>query len=486
MATAGDIAINLVANPKNFQKGLSQSQKSLMRFKRIALSAASSIGAALALRGSISLAQTQIQAEKKLEAVLKATGNAAGLTAGQIKAYASELQGLTNFGDEVTISAAAVLATFKSLSGDTFKKTLRLSQDLAAVMGTDLQSAVVQLGKALNDPKVGLTALTRSGVTFTESQKELIKTLVSSNRLLEAQEVILKEVESQFGGAAAAMADPITQFQNTVGDLGEKIGNALIPRLNESADLFRELMENSDGLVQAINLLADAFDVLATASSKLGSAAGEMKKYSTALGEFFGVIASGGSVDDMLSRGEVDAAAGDQRGLTLREKQQRAIKAEEARKKAAEARQAQQDQAAGVLGNLAKTPDQLAALVGGGVENFIRGRQANPIGGSGFSGGIATVPGLSPLSPFNNDINGGVRSIPGIEMPEPPEPRLAGATSTQSADAFSMIARAGLGRSGKAPELKVQEKTEKNTNRIADLLDKFLTSDTTLAVVESF
>ena len=172
-----------------------------------------------ALRESIDLANEQEAAEAKLEAVVKATGGAAGLSAAAMKQYASDLQDVTTFGDEVTISAMAILASFKQIKGDEFKRATAAAQDMATVMGTDLNSAVLQIGKALNDPIKGISALSRAGVQFTNAQKEQIKTLQESGNLLGAQKIILAELEGQFGGAAAAA-------RNTFGGMSKVVKGA--------------------------------------------------------------------------------------------------------------------------------------------------------------------------------------------------------------------------------------------------------------------
>src|ERR1700712_5749455 len=61
-------------------------------------------------------------------------------------------------------------------------------------------------GKALNDPLKGISALSRAGVTFTQSQQDSIKAMVGANDLLGAQKIILGEVEKQVGGTAKATA----------------------------------------------------------------------------------------------------------------------------------------------------------------------------------------------------------------------------------------------------------------------------------------
>lgn len=230
-------------NTAGFSAGAKTAQSTMATLTGSVTSGLSSITSALgpvgaafagafALHNAFAGARQQIQAEQKLAAVLNATGNAAGLSAQQIAAYASELQNATNFGDELTIGAASILATFKEIKGDTFKQALAVAQDLSVVIGQDLTSSVTQLGKALNDPIHGVTALRRVGVSFTQSQLEQIKTLQESNDILGAQKIILKELESEFGGAAAAVADPWTQFKNAIGDLGETLAMALLPAVN--------------------------------------------------------------------------------------------------------------------------------------------------------------------------------------------------------------------------------------------------------------
>ena len=190
---------------------------------KAAVSKLLSIGAELT-----NFANVQEQAEAKLAAVIKATGGAAGFSADEIKKYAGELQGATTFGDELTISAAAVLATFKQIKGDEFKRALAAAQDLSSLLGTDLQSSVLQLGKALEDPENGLTALRRAGVSFTKEEKERIKVLVQSGKIQDAQRIILKAVEDQVGGTANALRQQyggaVTAVGNAYGDLKEELG----------------------------------------------------------------------------------------------------------------------------------------------------------------------------------------------------------------------------------------------------------------------
>ena len=116
------------------------------------------------------------------------------------------------------------------------------AQDMSVVLGTDLQSNVALLGKALNDPVDGLSKLARAGVQFTESQKQQIEALQQSGDMLGAQGIILEAVSGKFGGAAQATADPLKQLSNTIGDVAEGIGSLMLPALSVGASALSDLM----------------------------------------------------------------------------------------------------------------------------------------------------------------------------------------------------------------------------------------------------
>lgn len=176
---------------------------------------------------------------KKLESVLNATGNGAGFTLNQMKDYAAQLQRVTTFEDDATVGAMAVLATFKQIKGDVFKDAIAAAMDMSTVLGTDLQSSVTLLGKALNSPAEGLAKLARSGVQFSDQQKQVIARLAETGRIAEAQGKILDGIRERFGGAAQAdaqtMAGAIAQMKNAWGDLAETLGNGVAPAMIDVA-----------------------------------------------------------------------------------------------------------------------------------------------------------------------------------------------------------------------------------------------------------
>lgn len=203
------------------------------------------------VKESFGLFAVQQEEEKKLAAVIEATGMAAGFTAKQMGEMASGLQQVTKVGDETILGAQAIIATFKNIKGEQFKETTKLALDMATVMGTDVKSASMQVAKALQDPLKGLTMLTRAGVTFTDSQKKMVAGLIKTGDVAGAQNVILEELRGQFGGAAEAVTDGLggwTQFSNRVGDVKEEIGEGLMPVL----DALSPLMGGILNLVEAM------------------------------------------------------------------------------------------------------------------------------------------------------------------------------------------------------------------------------------------
>ena len=238
-----------ISGAKKIQNALNK-----INFKAIALGA-TAMAATLGFAASkfIKLAIEQERVEKRLGAVLRSTGEAAGYNLDELKKMASAMQAVTTTGDETILSGMAILATFKQIRGQAFERTTMSALDLAEVVGTDLNAAMIQLGKALNDPVANLGALSRAGIQFTKDQKVLIKGLWESGKTAEAQGLILDELESQFGGAAKAARDTfggaLQSLKNTLGDIGENIGFALMPPIKELIDRFASWIRINDNLI---------------------------------------------------------------------------------------------------------------------------------------------------------------------------------------------------------------------------------------------
>jgi len=189
------------AQTKKWQNSVNKNVGSVAKTFR-GLAAAAGVG--LLTKKIVSATAKQQNAIAQLAQGWKTTGGVVGRSVDEIVAKAARLQDVSIFGDEQIIEAQSQLITFTNIVEDQFDRATIAAMDLSTRMGTDLKSSVLQLGKALNDPVTGMTALTRSGVTFTESQKEMVRALVDSGRSVEAQQLMLAELEKQFGGSAKA------------------------------------------------------------------------------------------------------------------------------------------------------------------------------------------------------------------------------------------------------------------------------------------
>jgi hypothetical protein len=190
------------------------------------------------LRDSIAEAQEAIKVNAATAQIIKSTGGAAKVTADQVADLSQRISEQIAVDDELIQQSANLILTFKNIRNEgagvaaIFDRTVMAAQDLSAAGFGDVESAAKMLGKALNDPVAGLTALRRAGVTFSEEQKSLIKTLMDSGDILAAQKVVLAEVESQVGGVAGATATGIDKFNVYFANLKEELGLAILPFVN--------------------------------------------------------------------------------------------------------------------------------------------------------------------------------------------------------------------------------------------------------------
>ena len=214
-----------------------------------------------ALGFSIAQAMEAEKVDAQLNAVLKSTGGVAGLTADELDNMAMSLSRVTAVEDETIKRGEALLLTFTKVGREVFPQAIESALDMSAALGQDLQSSVIQLGKALNDPIQGVTALRRVGVSFTEDQQEMIKSLVESGKTLEAQQFILGELQTEFGGAAEAagstFAGDVEKAKNSVGNLGEEIGKGLIPLLQKGTKEAVSFVDALTGEIAVHNRLIE-------------------------------------------------------------------------------------------------------------------------------------------------------------------------------------------------------------------------------------
>jgi hypothetical protein len=232
--------------PQGIDKAIKEFQKLEKTSEKIAFGLKKSFVPALAVTAGLAAGFVKLS----LAAETAATSNARivqitesmGLFGNETKAVTDRLIALaeatarnTGVDQNAIKETQAKLLTFKEIAatadevGGSFDRATQAAIDLAAAGFGEATTNAVQLGKALNDPIKGITALTRSGVTFTKSEQDRIKVLVESNKVGEAQALILEAIESQVGGTAAATANASDKMAVSFSIMQEKLGTALLP-----------------------------------------------------------------------------------------------------------------------------------------------------------------------------------------------------------------------------------------------------------------
>lgn len=197
---------------------------------------------------SINLWGEQAAAIANVEAGIKSTNNLLGISSRELQSMAGALQKNSIFGDELILqNVTAQMQTFTNVSKDNFARVQQAAVDVTSKLkgvkatGEDLRSTSIMLGKALNDPAQGMSALRRVGISFSEQTTKNVKALAAQGKYGEAQVLMLKEIETQYGGAAAAIAKTSKGMEmikkNAIGDQMEAFGRNLEPIKNALLDI---------------------------------------------------------------------------------------------------------------------------------------------------------------------------------------------------------------------------------------------------------
>lgn len=272
-------------------------------------------GTAVLAAGVAKVVQNTIAAEKvqaQLAARIRSTGGAAGLAVADLNKMADALQAATTFDDEAIGGAQAVLLTFTKIGKDVFPTATEAVLNLSTAFGTDLNSAALQVGKALNDPIKGITALARAGVQFTDDQKALIASLVETGQQAEAQRIILAELETQIGGSARAARDTLggalqalsNAFDNALeGDSGSDGARGLTQAVNDLTDTLNS-EETRKGFAAVVQGLVDITSFGAQTIAMLGGVASAVNQSFKAVGDksFDGLIQEQIRLEDLIER----------------------------------------------------------------------------------------------------------------------------------------------------------------------------------------
>jgi phage-related protein len=313
---AAKLILDIITDTSKSVKGFQQvskaaqdtSEKTSKHFGTVSKAAGLLAGGA-ALGGVVAILKTGaseqsdfLAGQAQLANGLKTTNGAAGITVKQMENLASSVQGYSGQTDDSIVSSEKLLLTFTKIhnsagkNNDIFTQATKLTADMAAKMGGDASKYAIQLGKALNDPTKGLSALTRVGVSFDDKQKALIKHLQATGNTAGAQKVILAELRKEFGNSAKAagqtLPGQLARAHRSFEDMSQSLLAALMPALSALIPVVTQVIKVLGPILgSVVKALAPIIGQLAKALGPvLGAALKVLLPVIKALAPLFGQV----------------------------------------------------------------------------------------------------------------------------------------------------------------------------------------------------
>lgn len=344
MSALGSLVVKLALEYAQFSKGLEDSEQDVKKHAKSVQDAYDRMAAGVSERatnlrdtvvgvfaGAISVAglmaamgkvRTETvaaeQEQRQLEAAIKSTGQAAGWSLQQLNAMADTLADKTTFSAGELNQAQARMLSYSGIVGDTFPRAMQAAADMSARMGTSITASAESIGRALDIPSAGLTALTQQGFRFTEAQKVMVQQLERTGRVAEAQAIILEAVEASYGGAAAAarnsLGGALQAIANTVNDL-MTADSASLPELRESLEGLNSTLGDESVRAAVQSLVGGVVDLgsfAATTAAQIINLGAAVSDNSGAISAVFAVLAGAGTAAGVM---KVAAAIGGAGGI---------------------------------------------------------------------------------------------------------------------------------------------------------------------------
>lgn len=274
------------------------------------------------------------EATAQTDAVIKSTGGTAGITASKVRELAESYEALNaTVGDETIQAGENLLLTFTQVGKEAFEPALRAALDLSTALGTDLDSAITTVGKALSDPAKAMAKLRRQGIVLTKAEEKQIQAHLDNNDALGAQQVILAALDKRYGGSFLAKgqttAGKVAKFTDSIEDLQRALAGALLPAIGNVADeltkflsdpqtvrdfeeLGREIgkLFSPENIRNGISALKDGFNFLKGVAGPIADVIGTAVRAFTNLPPDIQKLLVGGFAANKLTGGLVTNIAG--------------------------------------------------------------------------------------------------------------------------------------------------------------------------------
>jgi hypothetical protein len=304
---SGNMIVTLVAQTRRWSSGLQRAGRDTMTFGKVAMRGFQ-MGAAALVTLTATLARVipalaEMGAESRKADIqlrfmlqnMNGISSATDKTVKRMADYATTVSKATGVDDEQIKAIQKKLLMFTSIRksadrmGGSFDRATAAALDLAAGGFGEMESNAVKLGRMLEDPANKLNTLSRAGVVFTEQEKRKITVLAESGRKLEAQELILSKIEDRVKGLAEASATPFEKMNQQFREMGDTIGEAMLPYLEQMNAQISAWLSSPQGKKDLDTIVKGFVDMAKAISAIVGfvidlsnawkKATGEIKKY---------------------------------------------------------------------------------------------------------------------------------------------------------------------------------------------------------------
>ena len=297
---SGNMIVTLVAQTRRWSSGLQRAGRDSMTFGKVAMRGfALATTAAISIVGALSrvipalanMGAESRKADVQLRFMLENMNGVSAATDATVKrmaAYADQVNKATGIDDEQVKAVQRKLLVFKSLRktadqlGGTFDRTTSAAIDLSAAGFGEMEQTAIKLGRILENPTKNLNALNRAGIVFTEQEKKKITELQASGKLFAAQEIVLKSVEDRVKGIAEASATPFEKLNAQFQQMGDTIGEAMLPYLEDMNKEISAWLSSPQGKEDLKTIVQGFVDMAKAISAIVGAVIDLMNAWKSA------------------------------------------------------------------------------------------------------------------------------------------------------------------------------------------------------------
>lgn len=263
-----------------------------------ALGITASIGGLVALFESIR--EKTAEAERsvaQLNAVLLATGGAAGLTSKALDELGKSVRGSSIFDDDEIRKAEVALLRFRSVQKGVFEDAIRSAPNLAAALGVGLPEAAVILGRALEGTGGQMRQLKSVGLALSQQNIDLADRMQEAGDKAGAQRLRLDELNKSIGGAGAAETSGLFGATKRLARAFEDLEKAAGRKIFADTDLI-------EGTIGVLDKWATAIDKAKISYSSLWETVKSRGAFGAAT-DALRALTSGGETGGRLAKGKI-------------------------------------------------------------------------------------------------------------------------------------------------------------------------------------